>query len=183
MTYVYCLKDVKTSNSLVLNSNNNAFPEDIFGTPSQNQPQINNSQDKNNQNIQNMPQMNNQMNNQMNFPNLQNQVNNQFNNQMNIQNEPIPDNSPDQDITILKNGKIKEDQIYIVAKICKSVIESNNNNYQIITQKLKQAFNTEWFVIISESNDNNFEFKFSEINDEDVMVFQYKQFIVYICSI
>ena len=82
-------------------------------------------------------------------------------------------------------GWKQPEHIYIVAKICKSAIESNNNNnnYQIITQKLKQAFNEEWFVFISESNDDNFEFKFSEINDEDIMAFRYKQFIVYICSI
>ena len=156
-------------NNLINNQVNNQMNNQM------NQPQINNNQDKNNQNIQNMAQMNN--------PNLQNQVNNQFNNPMNFQNDPIPDNNPDQDIMILKNGKIKPEHIYIVAKICKSAIESSNNSCQIITQKLKQAFNEEWFVFISEYNEKNFEFKFSEINDEEIMAFRYKNYIVYICSI
>ena len=100
-----------------------------------------------------------------------------------MQNDPIPDNSPDKDIIILKNGKIKQENIYIIAKIWRSDINSNNNNSQIIIPKLKQAFNEEWFLFISEFHDDNFEFKFSEIEDDDVMVFQYKKYLVYICQI
>ena len=143
---------------------------------------FNQPQQQLNKGFQNQGQM---MNNNINcqFQN-QGQNNNQQNNyQMNIN----FDNSPDNEIIILNNGSSKyNDKIHIISKVCKASIKeclnSNNDISSVISQKLNNIIKGEWFILVCQSNENEFNFKFSEIKESKIMIFNYMQKNIYVCN-
>ena len=86
------------------------------------------------------------------------------------------------------NGEV----IKYITKLCiKSVdyysnLNSNEIDIKKITTKniikyLNILIKAEWFVLICDINEeNNFEFSYSELNEEDIIVFQYKKYKIYI---
>jgi hypothetical protein len=77
-----------------------------------------------------------------------------------------------------------------IIKICKKAIvnciKSNDNKNKKkqacnIIKSLKQLIKGEWFAFICEESQDNFDFKFSHINEENIMIFRYKGYEIYIC--
>ena len=141
----------------------------------------------------------NYMGNQNNYGFYNNQqVTNQINNfpcqypQNNFNNNQIINNS-NQNHYFLKKGKgiLNNDEITeFIIEICKKAIEKcikskNKNEIQnqekYIIKYLKKLIRGEWFVLICHSSLNNFDFKFSHINEDNIMVFRYKNYDIYIC--
>ena len=67
------------------------------------------------------------------------------------------------------------------------VLDNNNQDKKTlgdnIAKQLKQNFNNEWFVLISESTSDNFDYCFSEFKDKSFLVFGYKQFVIHALNI
>ena len=96
------------------------------------------------------------------------------------------DNNPDSEIQFLQKGNLINDNIInSVAKICKNIIfqslSSNQDPTQSINNQLKQTFQGEWFVLVTDVSQNGFDFKFSDINSENVTIFSYKGKEIYVC--
>jgi len=187
------------NNNYKFNNMNNIQIENInFPNNMNNNNIINNNGNNNNMNYNNnnfnqaQQQFNNGyqaqdqgMNNNLNYQfQNQGQNNNQQNNyQMNIN----FDNSPDNEVKILNNGSPKyNDIIHIISKICKASINeclnSNNDISSYISQKLNNAIKGEWFILVCQSNENEFNFKFSEIKESKIMIFNYMQRNIYVCK-
>ena len=115
--------------------------------------------------------------------------------QQNIYNNNIIMNNSNQIANdyYLKRGKVMwyTDEIdNFIIKICKKAIEncikSNDNKNKKkqacnIIKSLKQLIKGEWFAFICEESQDNFDFKFSHINEENIMIFRYKGYEIYIC--
>ena len=87
---------------------------------------------------------------------------------------------------ILYNDEISNFIIEICKKAIDNCIKSNDEKIKLIQadhiiKYLKKLINGEWFVFICESSLDNFDFKFSHINEENVLIFSYKNYEIYIC--
>lgn len=140
------------------------------------------------------PRMNGVKNN--NYIQLQN--NQDFNNTYkhhNIYNNQIINNQnqDDQDYSLRKgSGMISSDEVSdFIVKLCKKSIdkiikEKNKPKFKeeqtkYIIKYLKQLINGEWFVLLCDASSDNFDFKFSNIKEDNIMIFRYKNYEVYIC--
>ena len=93
----------------------------------------------------------------------------------------------------IEKGKnfIFNDKIYkYIIELCiKSIdfsLKSKQENIKEIQAKniikyLNKLIKAEWFILICDLNeDNNFEFSYSELNEEDIIIFEYKKYKIYI---
>ena len=155
----------------------------------------------NQNNNQNNNQMNNQNNNmnQINNQNNINQINNQNNqidqnNQMNLQEiqnqqEQMIQMNNGSGVNVMCKGKFDPQTINSIFNICKNALQSNKNEVNdnlgsIITQNLKaQIKDSEWFVLLTKTSDENYEFNFSGIKNEEILTFSFNQYLIYVCII
>ena len=89
------------------------------------------------------------------------------------------------------NGILINDEISnFITKICKKSIDNciKSNDPKIkqiqaeyIIKYLKELIKGEWFVFICESSLDNFDFKFTHIKDDNILIFSYKNYEIYIC--
>ena len=170
-----------------------------------------NSQNHNNQFLMNKNQNNNSnMNNNMNihininnnnnnFPNNQNNlisnkennisdktvVYNQENSEtFNILNNAIKKNSQEKEV--ITKGNFDEKKIREIIQICLKFFDNTNTTttkYNNISQKLKDKFKGEWFVLICEDTEKDFDFKFSNLKSDDTLIFIEKNFRFYVCKL
>ena len=98
-----------------------------------------------------------------------------------------------------KNYKIQKgtnlifnNKIYkYISELCIGSIDFISNSTQkdikkiqakIITKYLNKLIKAEWFVLINDLNERNiFEFSYTELNKEDLIIFEYKTYKIYIC--
>ena len=175
------------------NMNNNNINMNVNNNMGINNNNNNNQNKQFNNNYNNQLLQNNQNNNPSNNNNYQannnNNPNNQNNNQSNNNNYPAISNNIDtNDINILKKGDLGDDILKNIAVSCKRAFIENQNPgsnsiAENISQKLKQEFNKEWFVIVADSSNQNFDFKFSLFSDENILVLGYQQKEIYIHSL
>ena len=94
-------------------------------------------------------------------------------------------NISDQEINILKKGWNDENNNIkkFIINILNNPPDNNKQPYKSISQKLKQHFKGEWFIFVTEKDYEDFDFKFSDINDDQIMVFIYNQFKVYVSKL
>ena len=87
-------------------------------------------------------------------------------------------------INALKEKIIDNIQYDIITQIC---VESINNNRKDITlyctEKIIKKLKGQWFVLIQNITDDNFEFNFSKIKYNNILIFQYKDKIIYVSPI
>ena len=92
---------------------------------------------------------------------------------------------------ILNKGIFTDNQINQIKNICFSSLNLSNlddtKNDDKISQKLKQKYMGEWFVLIcqqkSEKDVLDFDFKFTNINKGNTLIFSYKNLRLYITKI
>ena len=151
----------------------------------------------NNMNLIQGMNLNNMNNNLMNFSNLNmnknNFINNNsfqfpinmnsmeskninpYNNNVNINNKINSINNSL--ISVIQKGKLKN---FELLNICKKEIDRNNLNPKKITYELRNQFYNDYFLlIVDKSEEEDYEFKFSEFKDEDITVFLYKNYKIY----
>ena len=90
------------------------------------------------------------------------------------------------------SGMIANDEVSdIIAKLCKKAIDklfSEKNDLKLkeqqikyIINNLKQIINGEWFVLLCDLSLGNFDFKLSNVKEDNIMIYRYKNYEVYIC--
>ena len=168
--------NMRFNNNMQFNPNNNLQFNNMpfnnnFGAPIQNQ--IFNM--NNNMIMNNMPQ---------NFPNMNN------NNGMLIQqNKDIKLNKILNISSIIPINKCKdkytEKQFDEITKICMVALKDNVDDLpKFCVEKIKEKLKGQWFVLVRNINDNNFEFGFSlQIKYKDIIIFRCCDIIFYVSSI
>ena len=69
----------------------------------------------------------------------------------------------------------------IITQICVEAIKENKEDISLYcTEKIIKKLKGQWFVLIQNLTDDNFEFNFSKINFKDILIFQYRDKIVYV---
>ena len=152
--------------------NNMPFNNNNFGSPMIQQNQIFNM---NNNIINNMPQ---------NFPNMNN------NNGMLMQpNKDIKLNKILNISSIIPINKCKdkytEKQFDEITKICMVALKDNVDDLpKFCVEKIKEKLKGQWFVLVRNIKDNNFEFGFSlQIKYKDIIIFRCCDIIFYVSSL
>ena len=142
---------------------------------------MNNNVNNNNQNI-----YQNQNQNQQNKPKLydvqyytkikdvsMNQNNNNQNNNILT--------NPNAEIIILRDGLIDKSKVNTIKPIIKEIFKMQSDIKKIanaISEKLKEP-DGEWFTLICEKTEDNFDFKFSDVPEENVTVFEFDIYNIY----
>ena len=120
-------------------------------------------------------------------------VNNQYMPQNNNNQIIYNQNQNFQDYSLRKgSGMIATDEVSdFIVKLCKKSIdkiikEKNDPKFKeqqtkYIIKYLKQLINGEWFVLLCDVSSGNFDFKFSNAKEENIMIFRYKNYEIYIC--
>ena len=133
-------------------------------------------------NKQLMNNMNNNMNNINNMQfNSQNQMmqyqknnNNKKLNQIVGIESVIPIQTTSKDI-------IDDKQYDIITQICVEAIKDKKKDIaSYCTEKIMNKLKGQWFVLIHNSNEDNFEFRFSKFQYKKLLIFQYGEKIVYV---
>ena len=166
-----------------MNNNMNNMNNNMNNMNNNNMNNMNNNNIHNN-NMNNMNQMNNMNNNnQMNFnQNNQNNFGGQMNNQFNNNNMNNMNNL--NNIKILKEIPKLGNKRDAILNICKMSIDNGKALPQVpedITTKLKGKFDGEWFALITQIQNGNFDFKFSEF--DNTLAFQYQGYEIYVCPL
>ena len=121
-------------------------------------------------------------NNSFQFPFIMNskvnENNNTYNNNLNINNKINSVNNSE--ISVIKKGKL---QNFELLNICKKEIDKNNLDPNDIIISLKNKFNRKYFLLIVDKFKEGYEFKFSECEDEDITVFLYKNYKIFLCNL
>ena len=128
---------------------------------------------------------------------IQSQNNQYFNNQympQNSNNQIIYNQNQNfQDYSLRKgSGMIVTDEVSdFIVKLCKKTIdeiikEKNNPKFKeeqtkYIIKYLKQLINGEWFVLLCDVSSDNFDFKFSNAKEDNIMIFRYRNYEIYMC--
>ena len=128
---------------------------------------------------------------------IQSQNNQYFNNQYMTQNSNnqiiYNQNQNFQDYSLRKgSGMIVTDEVSdFIVKLCKKTIdeiikEKNNPKFKeeqtkYIIKYLKQLINGEWFVLLCDVSSDNFDFKFSNAKEDNIMIFRYRNYEIYMC--
>ena len=128
---------------------------------------------------------------------IQSQNNQYFNNQYMPQNNNnqiiYNQNQNFQDYSLRKgSGMIVTDEVSdFIVKLCKKTIdeiikEKNNPKFKeeqtkYIIKYLKQLINGEWFVLLCDVSSDNFDFKFSNAKEDNIMIFRYRNYEIYMC--
>ena len=104
-----------------------------------------------------------------------------------INRHQMPENSS----TIIRPGNFNQEEIDDIKKICidgfDTSIPFDQTNIDKISQKLKLKYEEEWFVLVCEQSSPkdrlNFDFKFSNLDSKDVLIFSHYNFRFYIGKI
>ena len=104
-----------------------------------------------------------------------------------INRHQMPENSS----TIIQPGNFNQEEIEDIKKICidgfDTSIPFDQTNIDKISQKLKLKYEEEWFVLVCEQSSPkdrlNFDFKFSNLDSKDVLIFSHYNFRFYIGKI
>ena len=138
---------------------------------------MNNMNNMNNMNMQMMMMM---MNNKQLMFNNQNQMiqyqknNNKKLNQIVGIESVIPIQTTSKDI-------IDDKQYDIITQICVEAIKDKKKDIaSYCTEKIMNKLKGQWFVLIHNSNEDNFEFRFSKFQYKKLLIFQYGEKIVYV---
>ena len=87
-------------------------------------------------------------------------------------------------INIVPKNIISEHEYDVITQVCiEAIKEKRKDITQYCTQKIMNKINGQWFILICDIKDNNFEFKFSKIKEKNILIFQYREKIVYICRL
>ena len=162
---------------------------------------INMNNNMNNNNI-NLFMWNNFLNNNFFNPQFNNQIMqmNQMMNQMNANNLNMKINSNLcveklnqivglETVTSINPCKHKyNDKIYQkITDICIKAIKDNNIDRKNIAiycvEKLKKDLKGQWFVLIQNINDQNFDFGFSMIKFDEMIIFKFREYYIYVSQI
>ena len=158
------------------NMNNNQFMGIMFNIMQNNLMHMN---FKTNPNMMNI--MNNNNNFQNNMPQLPNPTQSKMSNSAKKLNKIIRIESV---IRINKSKYINDEQYDVITQICSDALNEekiNNNEIAIYcTEKIKKKIKGQWFVLIQNVDDNNFDFGFSKIKFENILIFKYREKIIYI---
>ena len=87
----------------------------------------------------------------------------------------------------LCKDKYSDEKYQEISHICVNTIKDDNidrNNIAIYcAEKLKMKFKGQWFVLIQNEKDHNFDFRFSNINLGDMIIFKYKENYIYVSQL
>ena len=153
-------------NNMQFNQNNN------FNFPMMQQPQMLNM-NSNNMMMNNMPQ---------NFPNMNN----------NMLMEPNKDIKLNKLLNIASvipinkcSDKYSDKEFDEIIQVCMVAIKDKVEDLpKFCVEKIKEKLKGQWFVLVSDINDKNFEFGFSlQINVKDIIIFRCGNKIFYVSSI
>ena len=80
------------------------------------------------------------------------------------------------------------DEIYLkITNICINAINDNNIDRKDIAiycaEKIKMHLKGHWFVLIQNEKDQNFDFRFSMINFNEMIIFKYKGNYIYVSQL
>ena len=79
---------------------------------------------------------------------------------------------------------INEHEYDIITQICVEAIKNKRDDItQYCTEKIIDKIKGQWFILIHNYNDNNYEFKFSKIKDNNILIFKFREKIIYVCRI
>ena len=155
--------------------------------------QFNNNMQFNQNNNFNFPMMNQQMIN-MNINNMM--MNNMHQNFPNMNNNMLIE--PNKDIKLNKllniasvipinkcSDKYSDKEFDEIIQVCMVAIKDKVEDLpKFCVEKIKEKLKGQWFVLVSDINDKNFEFGFSlQINDKDIIIFRCGNKICYVSSI
>ena len=101
------------------------------------------------------------------------------------------DNFIQEESKILQIGNFEEKVINDIKEICSSNFNFSKpddpKNVDIISQLLKQKYKGDWFVLSCHKTPGkaieDFDFKFTNIKDENTLIFSQNKFIFYICKL
>ena len=135
----------------------------------------------NNMNMQMMMMMmkNKQLMNNMQFNNQNQMIQYQKNNNKKLNQivgieSVIPIQTTSKDI-------IDDKQYDIITQICVEAIKDKKKDIaSYCTEKIMNKLKGQWFVLIHNSNEDNFEFRFSKFQYKKLLIFQYGEKIVYV---
>ena len=155
--------------------------------------QFNNNMQFNQNNNFNFPMMNQQMIN-MNINNMM--MNHLHQNFPNMNNNMLIE--PNKDIKLNKllniasvipinkcSDKYSDKEFDEIIQVCMVAIKDKVEDLpKFCVEKIKEKLKGQWFVLVSDINDKNFEFGFSlQINDKDIIIFRCGNKIFYVSSI
>ena len=87
----------------------------------------------------------------------------------------------------LCKDKYSDEKYQEISHICVNTIKDDNidrNNIAIYcAEKLKMKFKGQWFVLIQNEKDQNFDFRFSNINLGYMIIFKYKENYIYVSQL
>ena len=173
------------NNNMGFNNNNMQFNQNNNNFQFNNNIQFNNNF--------NFPMMNQQMIN-MNINNMM--MNNMHQNFPNMNNNMLIE--PNKDIKLNKllniasvipinkcSDKYSDKEFDEIIQVCMVAIKDKVEDLpKFCVEKIKEKLKGQWFVLVSDINDKNFEFGFSlQINDKDIIIFRCGNKIFYVSSI
>ena len=173
------------NNNMGFNNNNMQFNQNSNNLPFNNNIQFNNNF--------NFPMMNQQMIN-MNINNMM--MNNMHQNFPNMNNNMLIE--PNKDIKLNKllniasvipinkcSDKYSDKEFDEIIQVCMVAIKDKVEDLpKFCVEKIKEKLKGQWFVLVSDINDKNFEFGFSlQINVKDIIIFRCGNKIFYVSSI
>ena len=153
-----------------------------------------------NMNMPNQINMMNFMNNNFMYPHLMqiNQMNQMMLKMKNNQNFEINSQSSNEKLTqivgletVVAINPCKHkytDEIYQkITEICINAIKDKNIDRKDIAiycaEKIKEKLKGQWFVLIQNEKDQNFDFRFSLINFYDMIIFKYRENYIYVSQL
>ena len=194
--------DNNNKNNFVDYMNNNQMNNQNYDNVNTKMINLNNNIDNNNNNAINMSSLNN-INNENNgntliqlnkiddnnfqlyYPDNNNQNNNDNKQTLQLLKDKLPNviTSIENEPKIIQEGKFDKVQIYKIKKI----INSYKVKVETISQKLKEEFGGDWFVLSYKQDQGSkledFDFKFTNNKIEDVFIFSENKCKYFICKL
>ena len=84
-------------------------------------------------------------------------------------------------INVISKDIINDQQYDIITQVCVEAIKQDKRNIALYcTEKIMSKLKGQWFVLINDINEKNYEFSFSKISFKNILLFQYRNKIVYV---
>ena len=183
-------------NNMINFNNNNNMNNNLNMNMNMNQTCFQNDNMAGNFKMYYSSEINNGNNNDSNMNEVQNNEDNYEPNQANdytqkIVNKAFPESSQSPKENILQKGNFSEDEINKIKSICVSYFDfskpNDQKNADKISQMIKQNYeNTEWFVLCCEKssgNNEDFDFKFTYLENKNTLILCEKKVLFYICKL